>query len=171
MTGNAYHFTGKGAGEYRYRLSACFAAPGRIRPYCVRTRWAVTTVTVKYDPEGELVTNTVAGTLAYDAGVTKGGDAYINIPIDPAPGVNGLEPMLSIDYSGGRDRTRMASSLPADTLGYGWRVSGFSTIRRCIKNRAAETTLEIGDSASLCLDGEPLTLISGTHMRSGAVYR
>ena len=171
VTGNSYHFTGKGAGEYVYRLSACFSAPGRNRPNCVRTQWASTAVTVMNDPEGELVTNTVAGTLAYDAGVTKGGDAYINIPIEPAPGTNGLQPMLSIDYSGGRERTRMASSLPGDTLGYGWRVSGLSTIRRCVKNQAPATTLAISDSASLCLDGEPLALISGTHMRSGAVYR
>ena len=34
-------------------------------------------------------------------GVTKGGDAYVNVPLLPAPGVNGLAPRLSIDYGGG----------------------------------------------------------------------
>ncbi|MYF71276.1 MAG: hypothetical protein F4181_15555, partial [Proteobacteria bacterium] len=171
VTGNGYHFTDRPAGEYRYRLAACYAAPAGNAGYCRETGWDPISVTVKYDTEDSLETNTIAGTLPYDTGVTKGGDAYINIPIEPAPGVNGLEPMLSIDYGGGRERTRLDASLPGDTLGYGWRVSGFSTIRRCIKNQPAGRTLTIADTASLCLDGEPLVLTSGTHMRYGARYR
>ena len=171
-TRSRYHFSNRAAGVYRHRLEVCFGRWYRPGVRCTATEWDPISVTVAYPPETPIEeTGNEAGTLPYEAGVTKGGDAYINIPIEPVPGVNGLEPMLSIDYSGGRDRTRMAASLPADTLGYGWRVSGFSTIRRCIKNQAAGRTLTIGDSASLCLDGEPLVLTSGTHMRAGALYR
>ncbi len=168
-----HHFTGRDAGAYRYQLEMCFDNPLGLTmtTLCWESNWSPITVTVTYDTEVALRTNTVAGTLPYDAGVTRGGDAYINIPIEPVPGVNGLEPMLSIDYSGGRERTRMTASLPGDTLGYGWQVSGFSTIRRCIKNQAADATLGIDDTASLCLDGEPLIKVSGSHMRSGAQYR
>ena len=112
----------------------------------------------------------MAGTLPYDAGVTQGGDGYINIPIVPAPGVNGLLPRLSIDYSGGRARERMASSLPGDTLGYGWQLSGFSSIRCCLRQQDT-TTIDLDDEDSLCLDGEPLVLIAGNNLQPEAQYR
>ena len=167
VASDRYHFSGRPAGEYRYSLELCFEIAYLNSIVCYATQWDPITVTVDYPAEPALVeTGTRAGTLPYEAGVTKGGDAYINIPIEPVPGVNGLEPMLSIDYSGGRDRTRMAASLPGDTLGYGWRVSGFSTIRRCIKNQPADQTLAIGKSARLCLDGEPLIRVSASSERS-----
>ncbi|MDE0063363.1 MAG: hypothetical protein OXU72_11310, partial [Gammaproteobacteria bacterium] len=104
-------------------------------------------------------TDTVPGTLAYDVGVTKGGQAYVNIPVQPVPGVNGLEPRLSIDYSSGRERQRVSDRLPGDVLGYGWRVSGLSAIRRCLKNRSSTTAIVFGIADGLCLDGEPLVRI------------
>ena len=85
--------------------------------------------------------------------------------------MNGLLPRLSIDYSGGRARERMESSLPGDTLGYGWQLSGFSSIRRCLRQQVATATLSFTNTDTLCLDGEPLVLIAGNNLQPGAQYR
>ncbi len=63
-------------------------------------------------------------------------------------------PRLSIDYSGERARERMESSLPGDTLGYGWQLSGFSSIRRCLRQQVATATIDLDGNDTLCLDGE-----------------
>ena len=68
-------------------------------------------------------TGTVPGNLPYRTGVTKGGDAYVDIPVAVAPGVNGLQPRLSIDYGGGRERELVEQELASDILGYGWHLS------------------------------------------------
>ena len=85
--------------------------------------------------------------------------------------MNGLLPRLSIDYSGGRARERMESSLPGDTLGYGWQLSGFSSIRRCLRQQVATATIDLDGNDTLCLDGEPLVLIAGSNLQPGAQYR
>ncbi|UHQ55339.1 RHS repeat-associated core domain-containing protein [Microbulbifer sp. YPW16] len=111
------------------------------------------------------------GTLPYSAEVNTRGDAVVSIPVQAAPGVNGLAPSLSIRYSGSRYRQRANESLPEDILGYGWQIVGGGEIRRCTKNRALYVKIELDDTDSLCLNGEPLVLISGTHWQTGAKYR
>ena len=108
--------------------------------------------------------------MPYETGVTKGGDAYIHMPLVPVPGVNGLQPRLSFDYSGGRDRQRLNKNLPGDILGYGWHVGGFSAIRWCLTNQT-RTEIAFTTDDNLCLDGEPLVLAAGTHLNYGAEYR
>ena len=88
---------------------------------------------------------------------------HVNIPITPAPGVNGLAPRLSIAYGGGRERQRVDWDGPADILGYGWRGADLSAIHRCGKNTDNAAVL-LGFADNLCLDGEPLVAVSG---RSG----
>ena len=123
--------TGKAAGTHRYELHHCNVTMVTM-PFpltltsCAGTDIPDVTVTVNA-PVGasNIVTRTEAGATPYRTGVTQGGDAYVNIPIEPAPGVNGLVPMISIDYSGGRDAELAEQSQPWDTLGYGWHLSGF----------------------------------------------
>ena len=115
-------YTGKATGEYTYDVFRCQTSPGPGE-ICEGYGSAKASVILPITP----------GNLPYRSGVTKGGDAYVNVPIAPVPGVNGLAPRLSIDYSGGRERHRSDQELPADMIGYGWRVGGFSTIRRCVK--------------------------------------
>ena len=149
-------------GTYRFRLRSC------VKGVCQWSTHSAATVAVTGPFAAEPVeeTNTVPGSLPYDTGVTKGGDAYVNIPIAPAPGVNGLAPRLSIDYSGGRERQRVDEELPGDILGYGWRIGGFSAISRCSKNKAKDDV-----TLGLCLDGEPLVKVSGDSLAPGAEYR
>lgn len=149
-------------GTHSFRLRTC------VKGVCQWSTHSAATVAVTgpFAAEPSEETNTVPGSLPYDTGVTKGGDAYVNIPIAPAPGVNGLAPRLSIDYSGGRERQRVDEELPGDILGYGWRIGGFSAISRCSKNKAKDDV-----TLGLCLDGEPLVMVSGDRLAPGAEYR
>ncbi len=175
-TETEYTIVGRPNGAYQYRLRQCLQKPisilwlSTILESCSDAGMSLK-LAVDLGTEPAIETQTVAGTLPYDAGVTQGGDGYINIPIVPAPGVNGLLPRLSIDYSGGRARERMESSLPGDTLGYGWQLRGFSSIRRCLRQQVTTATLSFTNTDSLCLDGEPLVLIAGSNLQPGAQYR
>ena len=173
-----YSFVGKAPGMHRYELYHCDFNIDDI-PFtltlgsgtCAGTDIPEVTVTVNAAVgPSNINSDTKAGATPYRTGVTQGGDAYVNVPIEPAPGVNGLAPMLSIDYGGGRDRELAEQSLPWDTLGYGWHLSGFSTIRRCFVNQP-EPAANLLDTDNLCLDGEPLVLTSGTALQPDAVYR
>ena len=154
-------YTGKATGEYTYDVFRCQTSPG---PGEICEEYGSATA--------EVILPITPGNLPYRSGVTKGGDAYVNVPIAPVPGVNGLAPRLSIDYSGGRERHRADQELPADMIGYGWRVGGFSTIRRCVKGTDDSDGISFNSDDALCLDGEPLTKINDTqHLEGGAEYR
>ena len=147
-------------GTYYYKVQACKGEA------CSAFSNTEMTVVGMAEPTEE--TTTEPGTLPHIAGATRGGDAYVNLPIQPAPGVNGLVPRLSIDYGGGRERQRANESLPGDVLGYGWQVGGLSTIRRCVKNQPDTADVNLIDTNhSLCLDGEPLVLVGGAHLSDG----
>ncbi|MCW8126446.1 RHS repeat domain-containing protein [Microbulbifer halophilus] len=119
-----------------------------------------------------LATATKPGNTTYKVEVTQQGDAVINIPVKVAPGVNGLSPDVGINYSGARYLERSTQVLPEDTLGYGWRLSGFGEIRRCVVDRPNTDSIQLDYTDSVCLDGEPLELISGaTPWAPGALLR
>ncbi|MYK46826.1 MAG: hypothetical protein F4029_11435, partial [Gammaproteobacteria bacterium] len=157
VTGLTFTNMNPAAGTYVYRIRSCRRQQG-----CgewSRSQTLTVVIPPMYTDPPPIETDTVPGSLVYDVGVTKGGQAYVNIPVQAVPGVNGLEPRLSIDYSGGRERQRLSERLPGDVLGYGWRVSGLSTIRRCTKNRSGNQAITFGNSDGLCLDGEPLVRV------------
>ena len=158
--GTSVEYTGKATGNYHYLVERCETPLGELEE-CVELGRVTARVILPITP----------GNLPYRSGVTKGGDAYVNVPIAPLPGVNGLAPRLSIDYSGGRERHRSDQELPADMIGYGWRVGGFSTIRRCVKGTGDSDGISFDSTDGVCLDGEPLTKISGTHLEAPAEYR
>ncbi len=169
---NRVQYTGKASGDYSYMVHHCevpLEDPGGET--CSLLGSADVTVLLPPEPTIETGALVVPGNLPYSAGVTKGGDAYVTVPIEPAPGVNGLVPRLAINYGGGRERQRDTESLPGDTLGYGWHLSGFSSVRRCAKNQPGDAAVRMTNADGLCLDGEPLVLKSGTHFAENAEYR
>ena len=160
-------FQGRSTGKYPYLLFECDSATH----VCSGTDTGVVVAEVVAEDELRIrETGTVPGNLPYRTGVTKGGDAYVNIPVAVAPGVNGVQPRLSIDYGGGREREVVEQELAGDILGYGWHLSGLSTIRRCVKHSARDG-VGLDRSDGLCLDGEPLQLVRGEHLEAGAEYR
>ena len=165
-----YEVHAKPEGTYTYRLKACYESG--TQPRSTTCDWSSNaTVAVSYLAGTEAETATAAGGMPYATGVTKGGDAYVNIPVAVVPGVNGLQPALSIDYSDGRERQRADEEAPGDILGYGWRVGGLSAIRRCVRNTADADGIGLDGADGLCIDGEPLVRTSGTHLQPGAKYR
>lgn len=101
-----------------------------------------------------------------------GGHVYVNVPLEPVPEPTGFDPALSINYQRVDGRYWLAEAVPRYHLGYGWEFVGPGAIRRCVKNRADTDRLSLTDSDDLCfIQGEPLELISGTHLRAGAEYR
>lgn len=170
-TGTSYFDGGTAPGTYRYRLNACIDFADNCAS--VLSPWIRVHDLANTD-EAPAVTTEIAdtpGTLPYSADVSATGNAVVNVPLQPAPGVNGLQPNLSLHYSSSRFQKRMTESLPEDTLGYGWRLGGLSSIRRCVVNQPSGSKILLDETDALCLDGEPLVLVSGTHWEDGAQYR
>ncbi|MFD1584227.1 RHS repeat-associated core domain-containing protein [Microbulbifer halophilus] len=156
--------------QYRYRVKACNSV-GEC------SNWRVSSWVKVHALKGigevlETITTTVPGDTPYSVDVTNTGDASITIPVDAAPGVNGLAPNVSLGYSGLRYHHRTKDQLPEDILGYGWRLGGFSEIRRCITSLdQSRIEIALDDSDLLCLDGEPLVAVSGDYWQTDTQYR
>jgi RHS repeat-associated protein len=174
-------FTGKPLGQYTYKLKYCITKTIRGEDFlncALDAGYPYETVTVGGTPppcasppsDCAAPADTV-GTTPYAIDVGTDGDAVISIPIEIIPGVGGFQPSLAIEYDSGRGIDRLEQSLPEDTIGYGWRLTGLSQIRRCVVDQPASNSINLSSSDSLCLDGMPLVLESGTHMAVGAKYR
>ena len=169
-----HHFIGKSPGQYRYRVSACNDDPA---PYNCSAPSAVVEVSSHnlqgLRAEKPIVTNgDTPGTIPYTADVNGSGGATIRLPIETLPGVNGLQPNLSVNYASDRLNWIIAEQRHEDILGHGWYIAGLSQIRVCNKQPlGATSSVNYEYENGLCLDGEPLVLISGTHRTPGAKYR
>lgn len=104
------------------------------------------------------------GTLEGRAGVS-GGAAVYSIPIAVAPGRNGMQPSVSLNYS-----SRTGSAL----AGVGWSLQASSAISRCSATRAQDgfnRAVIMSTADKLCLDGQKLIAVSGSYGLSGTLYR
>lgn len=128
------------------------------------------------------------GSTPYSVDVDHKGEAVVSIPINLAPGINGMHPQISLVYNSGGTTAKIQNQTAGGLLGYGWSLSGISSIDRCTVGKAdvlgyispANKTwgtqsmrpkLKYDDTDNLCLDGELLVLVSGIHLRNGAQYR
>ncbi|MFD7079078.1 FG-GAP-like repeat-containing protein [Streptomyces sp. NPDC059918] len=87
------------------------------------------------------------------------------VPLDVPAGRAGVQPRLSLQYSGG---------LGNGLLGVGWSLQGLSSITRCTGTFASDgkpsgVGFDAGDR--FCLDGTKLKSVSGTYGASGSEYR
>lgn len=126
--------------------------------------------------------NADAGSLPGSLSVDKNGSATYSIPIAVPPGVNGMVPSLSLNYS---------SDNTTGSAGLGWSLGGISNIDRCGKIVATDGNSDgvrfeakvgfapynLQPTDRLCLDGQRLILINGNqndnfaYWASNAVYR
>ena len=101
---------------------------------------------------------TAVGSIHGSAAVNATGAAIYTIPIQISPGTNGMQPSLALTYnSQGGD----------GWAGYGWTLSGLSTITRCPQNPEDDNLtfnvpIRYSSSDDFCLDGQKLRLTSGT---------
>ncbi len=108
--------------------------------------------------------NADAGALPGTMGVGNGAATY-SLPIALPPGVAGVQPSLSLNYS---------STDSGGVAGLGWSVAGVSSIDRCGRNFAINNTTDVArflPADRLCLDGQQLILINGNHDNDSDYWR
>ncbi|MFT4190002.1 MAG: SpvB/TcaC N-terminal domain-containing protein [Comamonas sp.] len=97
--------------------------------------------------------------------VNESGAATYSIPIEVPPGVAGLAPKLSLDYS---------SQAGNGLLGVGWSLGGLSTITRCPRTLAqdgASGSINYDLNDRYCLDGQRLMVVGGNYGAANSEYR
>lgn len=96
--------------------------------------------------------------------VSLTGGATYNVPIAVPPGINGVEPAISLSYN---------SQGGNGLAGFGWNISGISTITRIPSTKFHDNNIDPVDfdnTDRFSFDGQRLMLKSGTYGASGAVY-
>ena len=107
----------------------------------------------------------VVGHTPGEFSVSPGGAATYSIPIQVPPGVAGMVPNLSLNYS---------SQADMGIAGLGWSLEGSSTITRCPPTRATDGaygSVNLSASDRFCLDGQRLLVVSGAYGAAGSEYR
>ena len=105
------------------------------------------------------------GRTAGAVSVSATGAAQYAVSLAVPPGTNGLAPKLAIIYD-----HRSGNGL----LGVGFRLAGFSAIRRCgrtIAQDGAAAAVGLDTQDRLCLDGQRLRLTSGAYGQQGSQYQ
>ncbi|MGS2716851.1 SpvB/TcaC N-terminal domain-containing protein [Eionea flava] len=112
-----------------------------------------------YEENPDTVGN-VAGEFA-----VSGGQVSYSVPIQVAPGRGGMQPDLSVNYSGSGN----------GILGVGWSLGGVSSIHRCAptldQDGFIDTGITFGHRDRYCLDGQRLIAINGSDGGVGTEYR
>ena len=105
------------------------------------------------------------GATAGNFRVSEGGAATYNIPIAVPPGIAGMKPSLSINYS---------SQGGNGLLGMGWSLGGLSVIHRCPKTVAQDGVMgavNFDSNDRFCIDGQRLVAITGSYGAPNTEYR
>ncbi|WP_430909501.1 RHS repeat-associated core domain-containing protein [Maribacter sp. 2-571] len=148
--------------------------PLKGTPIDINEQGGPTVSLVGPQPEGtQLITTSAAnsggggGSMPQTMGslsVSASGAAVYSYPINVPPGINGIVPELSIQYN---------SQSGDGLVGYGWHLTGVSTITRIPSTMYHNGTIDPVDFDALdrfALDGQRLILKSGTYGANGAVY-
>lgn len=107
---------------------------------------------------------TTAGTTSGNFEVSLTGAATYNVPFKMLPGINNLVPQIGLTYS---------SQGSNGLAGWGWNISGLSTITRIPSTTYHDGEIDPVDFDIMdrfALDGQRLILKSGNYGQSGAVY-
>lgn len=191
-TSMSVDITGKTPGQYLYTLSVrTCTSSGCTYFNPVGGRLVVTVSSIAQAVVTPVETTTAVGSTPYTTNVNIKGEATINVPINVVPGINGMQPRLSLNFNSGGLASQATNQTASGLLGFGWNLSGISSINRCTIGRQdifvdpgtglpssdVNTRIRIrprlayNDTDSLCLDGQLLVLASGTHLKVGATYR
>jgi len=109
-------------------------------------------------------TNSGIGETMGELSVSLTGAAVYNIPIAVPPGINGIEPEISLAYN---------SQSGNGIAGYGWNLNGISSITRIPSTKFHDNLIhgvDFDEFDRFALDGERLLLKSGIYGTDGAEY-
>jgi len=104
------------------------------------------------------------GTIPGEFAVNGNGGATYTVPIEVPPGINEVQPNLSLVYN---------SQQKNGLLGVGWQLAGLSAIARCGQTIATDgvrggVNFDSGDR--FCFDGQRLMAVSGSYGAEGTEY-
>ena len=97
--------------------------------------------------------------------ISDSGEANYIVPIDIIPGINNMQPDLSLAYS------NMSGN---GILGVGWQLKGLSSITRCAQTKRIDgvtKTITYTNEDRLCLDGQRLLVTEGNYWDEGKRYQ
>jgi YD repeat-containing protein len=121
--------------------------------------------TLAESPQPVTTHDPTVGLVPQTSGVS-GGAATFEFPIEVPPGIQGMQPGLSLGYS-----SRSGNSI----AGMGVSLSGLSSIHRCPQTRAtdgAPRAVDFSNNDRLCLDGQRLIALNGApYGQAGTTYR
>ncbi len=106
----------------------------------------------------------VVGIMAGGLDVSGGAAGY-SIPIDTPPGIAGMAPQVSLNYS---------SQGGNGLMGMGWSIGGLSAISRCSRTIVQDGVvggINFDANDRFCLDGQRLVNAIGGYGSSGTEYR
>ncbi len=107
-----------------------------------------------------VVTTYPVGTIVGSQGVSSTGAATYSIPISVSPGVLGMTPGLSVNYN---------SQGGEGLMGYGWELTGLSSITRVPSDLYHETeisTIQFNANDHFALDGQRLLSVATSEYRT-----
>ncbi len=107
---------------------------------------------------------TLVGETPANFQVSPSGAATYSLPIQVPPGINGMQPNLSLNYN---------SQAGNGLLGLGWNIGGLSAITRCPATPIQDGYkggIKFNNKDRFCLDGQRLLFV-GTSSDGGAEYR
>ncbi len=107
---------------------------------------------------------TYHGAVQGNFAVSPTGAATYTVPIDVPPGINGMQPQLTIAYN---------SQSGMGLAGWGCNLAGYSSIMRRPKDKFHDGVargMRYGEDDAYYLDGKRLVLSSGTEGMPGCIY-
>lgn len=123
------------------------------------------TVTQNYSDSDAVPRNYYAGSMPGNFNVDRNGAANYSIPIQTPPGINGIEPHLSVNYN---------SSSGDGLMGVGFFMGGLQAITRGPTTLARSSTIDPVDfdgNDVFRLNGQDLVCVKSTYGADGAEYR
>ena len=115
------------------------------------------------DPTDDALSgDTYFGALRGTHHVSQGGALNYSVDILVPPGINGMQPKLSVAYNSDRRN---------GLLGWGWDLRGLATISRCPASLARDgevSGINPGDAYKFCLNGQRLVEVADREYRTEA---
>lgn len=108
---------------------------------------------------------TINGSIVANLSVSSSGGVDYTVPINVPPGLNGIQPEISMDFD---------SHVGNGLAGWGWNVSGVSVITRIPSSKFHDNHIDPVDfdlDDRFALDGQRLILKNGTYGVAGSEYQ
>lgn len=176
VTQNQYTVTNMQDGDYLFRVIGCVLNDSavllcdEIAEYSDELPLSIVDgelqgfempIFIGVDPENDIISDSVyLGKLEGSFTVDNFGSANYSVPIAIPPGINGVQPELSLVYNSNRSN---------GIAGWGWDIRGRSSISRCPATLARDgykSGVLHGEDFQYCLDGQRLVEVASNEYRT-----